>query len=411
MSVQEELFKWCLNKEGKMERLKIKEGIKKVIYGNHAVSYGVKVSRVQVISAYPITPQTQVVELLSEMCGKGEIDAIFVNVESEHSAMAVCMGASITGARVFTATSSQGLLLMHELLHFAAGDRLPIVMANINRAVAAPWSIWADQNDSLSQRDTGWMQIYCESNQEVLDSVILAYKVSEKVLLPSMLVLDAFILSHTAEPVEIPREEIVDEFLPPIELPHALSPQKPYAIGAVVAPEGPYTELRYKMQEAMEKALIEIEKAEKDFEELFGRKWGLIEEFMMDDAEIVLVTSGAVSSTVKYAVKEIREREKEKIGVLRIRVFRPFPFEKIRKALSGRKKVIVLDRNISFGLGGIFFNEIRSALYTEKNRPQLLGYIWGLGGRDITPYGVEGVIKDAKKREKEEDIIFWGLKL
>jgi pyruvate/2-oxoacid:ferredoxin oxidoreductase alpha subunit len=389
---------------------KIKEKIKKVVYGNHAVSYGVKASRVQVISAYPITPQTQIVELLSEMCGKKELDATFVNVESEHSAMAVCIGASVTGARVFTATSSQGLLLMHELLHWAAGDRLPIVMAVVNRAVAAPWSIWSDQNDSLSQRDTGWMQVYCESNQEVLDSVILAYKVSEKVLLPSMLVLDAFILSHTAEPVEIPAQEEVDEFLPPLELPHALHPDKPYSIGAVVMPQGPYMELRYKMQKAMEKAIEEIENAGKEFEERFGRKWGFFEEFMMDDAEIVLVTSGAVSSTVKYTVNEIRKRENKKVGVLRVRVLRPFNFEKIRRILSGRKKVIVLDRNISFGLGGVFFNEIRSALYSVKEKPMLFGYIWGLGGRDITPQDVEEVIKDAEKREKDEDIIFWGLK-
>ncbi len=393
-----------------MGDLKTKKGIKKVLYGNHAVSYGVKVSRAQVISAYPITPQTQVVELLSEMVGKGELDATFVNVESEHSAMAVCIGASITGVRTFTATSAQGLLLMHELLHWAAGDRLPIVMAVINRAVAAPWSIWSDQNDSLSQRDTGWMKIYCESNQEVLDSVILAYKVSEKVFLPSMLVLDAFILSHTAEPVEVPAQEEVDEFLPPLELPHALTPEKPYAIGAVVMPDGPYMELRYKIQKAMEKAIPEIEKACNEFYELFGRKWEFVEEFMMDDADVVLITSGAVSSTVKYTVNEIRKREGKKIGVLRMRILRPFHFEKIRKILSGRKKVIVLDRNISFGLGGIFFNEIRSSLYSVSEKPILLGYIWGLGGRDITPKDVEGVIKDAEKREKDEDIIFWGLK-
>jgi pyruvate/2-oxoacid:ferredoxin oxidoreductase alpha subunit len=389
---------------------KTKERIKKVVYGNHAVSYGVKLSKVDVISAYPITPQTQVVELLSEMVGRGELKANFVNVESEHSAMAVCIGAAITGARVFTATASQGLLLMHELLHWAAGDRLPIVMAVINRAVGAPWSIWSDQNDSLSQRDTGWMQIYCESNQEVLDSVILAYKVSEKVLLPTIIVLDAFILSHTAEPVEIPLQEEVDEFLPPNNYPYALTPEKPYAVGAVIMPQGPYFELRYKIQKSMERAIEEIEKAGEEFKKIFGRKWGVVEEFMMDDADTVLITSGAVSSTVKYTVNEIRKNKKEKIGVLRMRVLRPFPFEKIRKLLSGRKKVIVLDRNISFGLGGVFFNEIRSALYNQDNKPQILGYIWGLGGRDITPEDVKGVIEDAKKREGKEDTIFWGLK-
>ncbi|MEO0295193.1 MAG: pyruvate ferredoxin oxidoreductase [candidate division WOR-3 bacterium] len=393
-----------------MEKLKIEKKTKKVLYGNHAVSYGVKLSRVEVISAYPITPQTQVVELLSEMCGKKELNATFVNVESEHSAMAVCIGASITGARTFTATSSQGLLLMHELLHWAAGDRLPIVMAAINRAVGAPWSIWSDQNDTISQRDTGWMQIYCESNQEVLDSVILSYKVSEKVYLPTMIVLDAFILSHTAEPVEIPDQEEVDEFLPPLDLPWALSPENPFAIGAVVSPSGPYMEFRYKIQKAMETALYEIEKAGEEFEKKFGRRWGLVEEFMMDDAETVIVSSGAISSTVKYTVNKIRKNENKKIGVLRIRVLRPFPFNKVRELLEGRKKVIVLDRNISFGLGGVFFNEIRSSLYTSRKKPKLIGYIVGLGGRDITPSDVYGIIKDAEKRKTSEDIIFWGLK-
>ncbi|MEN3044384.1 MAG: pyruvate ferredoxin oxidoreductase [Candidatus Hydrothermales bacterium] len=391
-----------------MEKLKTRE--KKVLYGNHAVSYGVKVSRVQVISAYPITPQTPVVELLSEMCGKKELNATFVNVESEHSAMAVCIGASISGARVFTATSSQGLLLMHELLHWATGDRLPIVMAVINRAVAAPWSIWSDQNDTISQRDTGWMQIYCESNQEVLDSIILAYKVSEKVFLPTMIVLDAFILSHTAEPVEIPSQEEVDNFLPPLVLPWALDPQKPVAIGAVVSPSGPYMELRYKIQKAMEKALEEIENASLEYESITGRRWGVFEEFMMDDADTVIVVSGAISSTFKYTVNEIRKEKNKKIGVLRMRVLRPFPFVKLREILGDRKRIIVVDRNISFGSGGVFFNEIRSCLYNLKRRPKILGYITGLGGRDITPKDIYDMIEDAEKRKGEEDIIFFGLK-
>ncbi|MEO0240683.1 MAG: pyruvate ferredoxin oxidoreductase [candidate division WOR-3 bacterium] len=378
----------------------------KVIMGNHALSYGAKLSRVEVISAYPITPQTQVVELLSEMVGSGELNARFVNVESEHSALAVCISASIAGARAFTATSAQGLALMHELLHWASSARTPIVMGVINRAMATPWSIWTEQTDSLSQRDTGWMQIYCESNQEVLDSVILSYKVGERVFLPTMIVLEAFVLSHTSEPVEIPDQKIVDDFLPPYKNPLALNTSNPRAIGAVTSPDF-YMEFRYKIQKAMEEAIDIIKEEGKKFEEKFGRYWGLVESFFAEDSEIVIVCAGAYSSTVKYAVKKMRENGKN-IGVLRIRVFRPFPYDEIRKYLVG-KKVIVLDRNISFGAGGIFFQEIKSALFGQK-KTKCAGYILGLGGRDITPSTIEEIVSDFLKRKKFEEINFWGLK-
>ncbi|MEO0261028.1 MAG: pyruvate ferredoxin oxidoreductase [candidate division WOR-3 bacterium] len=378
----------------------------KVIMGNHALSYGAKLSRVEVISAYPITPQTQVVELLSEMVGSGELNARFVNVESEHSALAVCISASIAGARAFTATSAQGLALMHELLHWASSARTPIVMGVINRAMATPWSIWTEQTDSLSQRDTGWMQIYCESNQEVLDSVILSYKVGERVFLPTMIVLEAFVLSHTSEPVEIPDQKIVDDFLEPYKNPLALNPSNPRAIGAVTSPDF-YMEFRYKIQKAMEEAIDIIKEEGKKFEEKFGRYWGLVESFFAEDSEIVIVCAGAYSSTVKYAVKKMRENGKN-IGVLRIRVFRPFPYDEIRKYLVG-KKVIVLDRNISFGAGGIFFQEIKSALFGQK-KTKCAGYILGLGGRDITPSTIEEIVSDFLKRKKFEEINFWGLK-
>lgn len=378
----------------------------KVIMGNHALSYGAKLSRVEVISAYPITPQTQVVELLSEMVGSGELNARFVNVESEHSALAVCISASIAGARAFTATSAQGLALMHELLHWASSARTPIVMGVINRAMATPWSIWTEQTDSLSQRDTGWMQIYCESNQEVLDSVILSYKVGERVFLPTMIVLEAFVLSHTSEPVEIPDQKIVDDFLPPYKNPLALNTSNPRAIGAVTSPDF-YMEFRYKIQKAMEEAIDIIKEEGKKFEEKFGRYWGLVESFFAEDSEIVIVCAGAYSSTVKYVVKKMRENGKN-IGVLRIRVFRPFPYDEIRKYLVG-KKVIVLDRNISFGAGGIFFQEIKSALFGQK-KTKCAGYILGLGGRDITPSTIEEIVSDFLKRKKFEEINFWGLK-
>lgn len=383
--------------------------IKKVLTGNHAVSYGAKAARVQVISAYPITPQTQVVELLSEMVAEGELNAIFVNVESEHSALSACISASAAGARAFTATSAQGLALMHELLHWASGARLPIVLADVNRAMAPPWSIWTDQNDSLSQRDTGWMQIYVESNQEVFDSVILAYKVAEQVYLPCMVILDAFVLSHTSEPVEIYDQEKIDEFLPPYKPLIAIEPGKAFGYGGLAAPDT-YMEFRYKMQKAMEKAVELFEKEGKTFGEMFGRKYDLIETYMMDDAEYVIVTVGATTSTARVAIQELR-KQGEKVGLLKLRVVRPFPFEKIREALKGRKKVAVLDRNISFGYHGIFYQEIKSALYPLKERPIILGYIAGLGGRDITVEDFIDIYNDMKTRENVEEIIWKGVKL
>ena len=383
--------------------------IKKVLTGNHAISYGAMVSRVQVISAYPITPQTQVVELLSEMVADGILDAIFVNVESEHSAMSACVSASAAGARAFTATSAQGLALMHEMLHWAAGARLPIVLANINRAMAPPWSIWTDQNDSLSQRDTGWMQIYVESNQEAFDSIILAYKVAEQVYLPCMVILDAFVLSHTSEPVEIYDQEKVDEFLPPYKPAVAIEPGKAFGYGALAGPDT-YMEFRYKMQKAMEKAVEIFEKEGKLFGEMFGRTYDLVEEYMMDDADYVIVTVGATTSTARVAIQELR-KQGEKVGLLKLRVIRPFPFQKIREALKDRKKVAVLDRNISFGYHGIFYQEIKSALYPLKEEPKVHGYIAGLGGRDITVKDFIDIYHDMKNREEMEEIVWKGVKL
>ncbi len=383
--------------------------IKKVLTGNHAVSYGAKAARVQVISAYPITPQTQVVELLSEMVAEGELNAIFVNVESEHSALSACISASAAGARAFTATSAQGLALMHELLHWASGARLPIVLADVNRAMAPPWSIWTDQNDTLSQRDTGWMQIYVESNQEAFDSVILAYKVAEQVYLPCMVILDAFVLSHTSEPVEIYDQDKIDEFLPPYKPLVAIEPGKAFGYGGLAAPDT-YMEFRYKMQKAMEKAVELFEKEGKTFGEMFDRNYDLIDTYMMDDAEYVMVTVGAATSTARVAIQELR-KQGEKVGLLKLRVVRPFPFEKIREALKGRKKVAILDRNISFGYHGIFYQEIKSALYPLKERPVVLGYIAGLGGRDITVKDFIDIYNDMKTRENMEEIIWKGVKL
>lgn len=383
--------------------------MEKVITGNYAASYGAKLARAQVIAAYPITPQTSVIEKLAALCADGELDARFIKVESEHSAMAACIGASATGARAFTATSGQGLLLMHEVVHWAAGARLPIVMAVINRAVAPGWNIWTDQNDTLSQRDTGWMQFYCEGNQEVLDTIIQAYKVAEQVLLPAMVILDAFVLSHTSEIVDIPDQALVDEYLPPYEPPYRLNVNDPHAFGGLAAP-GEYMEFRYKMQRAMEEAKKVAREADEEFGRLFGRRYGLVEGYRLDDAEVVLVTSGTVASTSRDVVDDFRERG-IKVGMLKIRLFRPFPAEEVRESLRKARKVAVIDRNISFGHGGIFAQEIKSVLYNAGLRTPLFGFIAGLGGRDVTPQLIGQVLDYTLEHdEPPADIIWMGVK-
>ncbi|MBN1163439.1 MAG: pyruvate ferredoxin oxidoreductase [Candidatus Krumholzibacteriota bacterium] len=378
--------------------------MKKVIMGNHAVSYGVRASEAKVISAYPITPQTHVVELLSEMCANGEIDAKFIKVESEHSAMAACVGAAAAGSRTFTATSSQGLLLMHEMLHWAVGARLPIVLANINRAVGPPWSIWTDQNDSLSQRDVGWLQIYCESNQETQDTIPQAFKVAEELQMPVMIVMDAFFLSHTFEIVDILEAQEVRKFLPPYHPDIKIDINDPHSFGNLASPEH-YMELRYMIQEAMEKAVGLIKKVDGEFQKQFGRGYGLIHPYRCADAEIILVTSGTVASTARAVIDEMRD-EGVKIGALKVRVFRPFPFEEIFEVLSRAKKVAVIDRNISFGGHGIFFQEIKSALYGRTDVP-ILGYIAGLGGRDITPGVIRQIAEQAITDKNPHRYINW----
>jgi pyruvate/2-oxoacid:ferredoxin oxidoreductase alpha subunit len=378
--------------------------------GNHALSYGAKISRAQVISAYPITPQTEVVELLSKMCASGELKAKFIKVESEHSAMAALIGASSTGVRTFTATSAQGLAHMHEMLHWATGARTPIVMGNINRAFAPPWSVWTEQNDSLSQRDTGWMQIYAQNNQEVLDSVIQAYKVAESLDLPAMVILAAFVLSHTSETVEIPDQEKVDEFLPPYERKYKIDPDEPHAFGGLTDSDN-YFEFRYKIQKAMEEALEKWEEVGEEFERILGRKYGLVETYKVSDAKSLIVSSGTIASTARNAVDSLREKG-EKVGLLRIRVFRPFPAEKIRRILNSVDKAIVIDRNIGFGASGIFYQEIKAVMYNEKTTPPIFGVVTGLGGRDVSSKDIIEIYQDVIRREEpKSDIIWKGIKL
>jgi pyruvate/2-oxoacid:ferredoxin oxidoreductase alpha subunit len=379
--------------------------MKKVLSGNKAVAYGVMLSRVQVISAYPITPQTTIVEELSRFCAEGEMEAKFIKVESEHSAMASVIASSVTGSRSFTATSSHGLALMHEMLHWAAGARLPIVLVNVNRAMGPGWNIWTDQADSLSQRDTGWIQLYCEDNQEVLDTVFQAFKIAETVSLPVMVVLDAFFLSHTSEVVDIPHQEEVDQFLPPFKPQYPLNTGEPRSYYGMVPPDY-YMEFRYKMQKAMETTVEVGRKVDEEFGRQFGRTHGLIEPYRCEDAEAVMVTSGTVTSTARVVIERFR-KEGIKVGLLKVKMFRPFPMVEIKGVLKGVKKVGVIDRNISFGHGGIFAQEIRSTLCNEEERPMVFGFVAGLGGRDVTPEVLEEAIHCTLDSARPEEEVLW----
>jgi pyruvate ferredoxin oxidoreductase alpha subunit len=386
--------------------------VKKVMVGNHAVSWGARLARAEVISAYPITPQTQVVEELSEMCADGRLDARFIKVESEHSAMAACIGASAAGARAFTATSSQGLALMHEMLHWAANGRHPVVMANVNRALGPGWNIWTDQSDSLSQRDTGWVQLYCETNQEVLDTTIVAFKLAETLDLPVMLVLDAFYLSHTAEPVDIPEQELVDVFLPRRRATHQLDVRDPRAFGGLVKPDA-YMEMRWHLQDALLRAPRVLEEIEADWAQCFGRRYGAVESYRTDGAELVLVTSGTITSTARFVVDQLREGG-EAVGLVKVKMFRPFPTAALRDAVAGAERVAVLDRNLSPGRGGIFAEELRAALYAGNGlpRPEVYGYVVGLGGRDVTPPVIEDIVRRTWRAGSPEREDLWvGLNL
>lgn len=356
--------------------------MKKTLMGNHAAATAVRLARTGVVAAYPITPQTQVVEALAEMKASGEFAGRFVRVESEHSAMACLVGAAQAGARTFTATSSQGLAYMHEMLHWVSGARLPVVMAEVNRALGAPWILWTDQTDSLAQRDTGWLQFYCSTNQEILDATLIAYRVAEELLLPVMVCYDGFTLSHTYEPVDVPDQAAVDRFLPPIQYPYALDMKEPRAFSALPKPQE-YFRLRRRMDADMQRAHEEVAVAEESFAEVFGRRYAAVEGYKAEDAEVLLVTSGAPASTALEAVDRLRAKGL-KAGNLRIRQFRPFPTAQLRGFLKPGVKLAVVDRNYSMGHHGIFCEEIKSALYAMKEPPPVFGYVAGLGGGDIT---------------------------
>ncbi len=379
--------------------------MKEFMTGNHAVAHAVKLCRTPLIAAYPITPQTAIYEKLSEWEASGELKGIMMRTESEHSAMASCIAASLTGVRTFTATSSQGIALMHEMLHFAAGCRAPVVMANVNRLLAAPWGFWADQLDSLSQRDTGWVQFYCENGQESLDTVIQAYKIAEQIYLPVMISLEAFFVSHFMEVVDLPDQEQVDRFLPPIDLPHKFDIDKPGFLVPVV-PSELYRKYKHMAQTSMDSVKELAAKVDREFREGFGRGYGIVEPIMLEDAEVVLITAGSITSTARVAIKNLRGQGK-KVGLLKVRLFRPFPAEAIQMALRGKKKIAVIDRNISLGSGGIFCQELRAALVHSSDHPFTYSYIAGIGGTDVTPEVIEKIALDTMRREEPIDKPIW----
>jgi 2-oxoisovalerate ferredoxin oxidoreductase alpha subunit len=370
--------------------------IRKVVSGNYAAAYAVKHARVQVVAAYPITPQTSIIEKIAEFIANGEADIQYVPVESEHSAMAASIGASAAGARAFTATAAQGLALMHEMLHWASGARLPIVMVDVNRAMAPPWSVWDDQTDSLAQRDTGWLQFYAENNQEVYDGVLMAFKIAETVNVPTMVIESAFILSHTYDVVEMIPQELVDEFLPPRKPLYDLADfSRPFSVGALATPDD-YYEFRYKLAKAHEDAKKVIKDVGKEFGERFGRDYSeMIEKGYVDDADFVFMGMGSLMGTVKEAVDLLRN-EGYKVGYAKVRWFRPFPKEELKEIAESVKGIAVLDRNFSFGQEGILFNEVKGSLYNTSARPIIKNYIVGLGGRDFTVPDVKAIAENMR---------------
>ncbi len=379
--------------------------MKDFMSGNDAVAHAVRLCRTPLIAAYPITPQTSIYERLSGWEASGKLKGIMMRTESEHSAMASCIAASLTGVRTFTATSSQGLGLMHEMLHFAAGCRAPVVMANVNRIIAAPWGFWADHLDSLSQRDTGWIQYYCENGQEAMDTVIQAYRVAEQVYIPAMIALDAFYVSHFVEPVDVPDQEQVDAFLPSLDLPHRFDVEKPGFLMPVVSSEF-YRHYKHEAQATMSSVPEIAARADEEFRQRFGRGYGICEPLMVEDAEVVIVTAGSMTSTARLAIKDLRQQGK-RIGLLKMRLFRPFPVTAVQKALIGKQRIAVIDRNISLGGGGIFCQELKAALIHSPDHPRIFSYIAGIGGTDITPEVIRKIALTAMEQSIPEDSPTW----
>lgn len=364
-----------------------------IITGNEAMALGAKLCRVQVVAAYPITPQSQVTENLSQFVEGGDLDAEYVTVESEHSALSVCIGAATVGARAFTATSANGLAYMCELIHWAAGGRLPLVMGCVNRAMAAPWNVLNDQQDSMSQRDAGWIQIYCRNNQEIIDTVIQAYKIAEALYAPVMVCYDGYVLSHTVMPVEIPDLQDVDRFLPPYRPHTILDPADPRNLNQVTLADPRlnekgvlchgYLELRYQLQEALLAAPERIAAVDEEYGHVFGRSWGgMTWSYRSDDADVILLAAGSLASEATVAADALREQVCN-AGVVGVRVYRPFPEEGLVEATQNARLVVVFDKGLSYGYQGPICADVKAALWGRATGPAVHGYIAGLGGRDV----------------------------
>ena len=372
-----------------------------LLTGNQAVAWGARLARPKVVPVYPITPQTPVLEQLTEFAAEGTFDAEIITPESEHSVMSACIPASLVGTRVFTATASQGLLLMHELLHYASGARAPIVMVNVNRTVASPWAFWPDQTDSLSQRDTGWIQYYVESAQEALDSVLQAFRVAEELLLPTMVNLDAFYVSHALEPVQVPAQDLVDGYLPPFNPPHRFDTDKVESWGNV-ATQDMYYRHRQGLSEAMARVPALAAQVDHEWAQLTGRSYGVIERYRCDGARTAIVTMGSMCGTARDAVDAMRDAGIA-VGLVKVRLFRPLPAAALRVALSGFDDLIVLDRNYSPGYGGVLHQELRSVLYGAPVTPRMHGLLAGVGGVNVSPAKIAEFVRQALQGEVQNE--------
>jgi len=380
---------------------------RRLLTGNAAAAWGARLADVDYVPAFPITPQTEIIELLAQWTNEGAMEGRFVTMDSEHSMFSAAGAAAAAGARVFTATSSQGLLYGFEMLYNIAGWRVPLVAVNVSRGLSSPITLEADHNDILSARDSGFLQIHTETCQEIVDSILMAYRLAEHrdVKLPVLVNLDGFTLSFTREPVELPRFEKVAEFLPTYEPDHAfIRGDRPMAQGTVVLGGSVYSYFRYQVHRAQERALDVYTEVADAFEELFGRRYGLVERFRMEDADYVLVMSNAFATKGKAAVLRARERG-IKAGLLRLRVLRPFPRADILSALSGRKAVAIIDQNLAPGLGGITFQEIAAALYGAGGGTPVISVIGGLGGKDISEGEFEAVFQDLERAASGETVV------
>jgi len=386
---------------------------KQIMEASHAIAEAVKMVKPAVIAAYPITPQTHIVERLSDFIADGELDSEYIRVESEFGAISACLGASATGTRAYTATCSQGLALMNEVLFIVSGMRLPVCMTVVNRALSAPISIWNDHQDSISARDVGWIQMYAETSQECYDLTLMQFKISEdhRVLTPSMVCLDGFTLSHVYEPVDIPTQEQVDKFLPRYKPYHAiLDPEQPMTLGPIGFPSE-YMEIRKSQIDAIENSLGIIEDVYNEFSDSFPvgikrarpeRYWHT-EGYQLEDAEIVFIAMGSVCGTIKVVIDELRKKG-ERVGLLKLITYRPFPRQAIKDALKGVKKVAVLEKAVSPGADGPIYCELSSLFYGSEDGPELRDFIIGIGGRDVRLDHIKKIYEMAKegKGEKQE---------